>query len=74
MAPRLLRAERLEPPQTFACEACDPPGRRPRVRRRYRFTLIDAHGREAAYWLPCAAEQLGIPPGALRRIAVEGGT
>lgn len=73
MALRLLRAERLEPKQAFACRACDPPSRRPRVRRRYRFVLADAQGQEAEYCLPCAAEQLGVRQGVLRRIADEGG-
>ncbi len=69
MAVRLLRAERLEPKQAFACLDCDPPGRRPRVRRRYRFVLVDESGREEVYCLPCAAERLGIRQGELRRRA-----
>ncbi|WP_376791844.1 hypothetical protein [Thermoflexus sp.] len=69
MAVRLLRAERLEPKQAFACAACDPPGRRPRVRRRYRFVLADGSGREEVYCLPCAAERLGMRQGELRRRA-----
>lgn len=69
MAADLRRAERLEPKRAFACAACDPPGRRPQVRRRYRFVLADESGREAVYCLPCAAERLGVRQGELRRRA-----
>ncbi|GBD07986.1 hypothetical protein HRbin22_00212 [Candidatus Thermoflexus japonica] len=73
MPMRLLRAERLEPKQVFACVDCDPPPRRPRVHRRYRFILVDDSGRERVYCLPCAAEHLGVSQGFLRRIADSSG-
>ncbi|HXF69489.1 MAG TPA: hypothetical protein VNK89_06755 [Thermoflexus sp.] len=69
MAVCLLRVARLEPKQVFGCAACDPPGRRPRVRWRYRFVLADGSGREEVYGLPCAAERLGMRQEELRRRA-----
>ncbi len=69
---RLVSAKRLEPKRVFRCVECNPPPMKPRVYRRYEFSLENDQGEKGEYCLPCAARLLGRSQGDLRRAADSG--
>ncbi len=63
---RLLAAKQLDPKKVFRCVECNPPPEKPRVYRRYCFSIENEAGEKGEYCLPCAARLLGRSQSDLR--------